>query len=151
MDSSSRRTGTSDPVDVIGRRIGAALVDIGILFFIFLSVGVLVGDTDTSDDGASVYLEGPGFIAFVAISLLYYFLPEASTGQTLGKRILGVRVEGLDGRPASTGAVAIRTLLRLVDSLPFLYLLGLLVALVTPRRQRIGDLAARTVVTRAPR
>jgi uncharacterized RDD family membrane protein YckC len=45
--------------------------------------------------------------------------------------------------------VAIRTILRLVDSLPFLYLLGFIVIMVTPRRQRLGDLAGGTTVARA--
>jgi uncharacterized RDD family membrane protein YckC len=138
-----------DRTDVLGRRIGAALVDIGVLFLVFLVVGISIGDTDSGDGEASVRLEDAGVLVFVGLSLLYYFLSEAATGQTLGKRLLRIRVESADGTSAGTGAIVIRTLLRLVDSLPALYALGLVVALITPRRQRLGDLAARTVVARA--
>jgi uncharacterized RDD family membrane protein YckC len=138
-----------DRSDVLGRRIGAALVDLGVLFIVFLAFGISIGDTESGDGGGSVSLRDAEVLVFVGLSLLYYFLSEAATGQTLGKRFLGVRVESIDGRSAGTGAIVIRTLLRVVDSLPALYLLGLIVALLTPRRQRLGDLAARTVVTRA--
>lgn len=138
----------SDPTEVFGRRIAAALVDIGVLFALFVFVGILVGDTGSNDGGGSVTLENGGFLVFAGLSLLYYFLGEAITGQTLGKRLLGVRVRSLGGGSASIGAVAIRTLVRPIDSLPGLYLLGFIVALISPRRQRLGDLAARTVVTR---
>jgi len=54
-----------------------------------------------------------------------------------------------DGARPGAGAILGRTLLRLVDSLPFLYLLGFIVMVATPRKQRIGDLVAGTTVTRA--
>jgi uncharacterized RDD family membrane protein YckC len=143
-------TGTAeDQTDVLGRRIGAALIDIGVLFVLFVILGILIGDTESGDGGAYVYLEGVEFLVFVGLALLYYFVLEAATGQTLGKRLLGIRVRRVDGGEAGGGATAIRTLLRPIDSLPLFYLLGLLVALATRRRQRLGDLAGRTIVTRA--
>jgi uncharacterized RDD family membrane protein YckC len=146
VKSSGSPERSEDRTDVLGRRIAAALVDLGALFVLFLVLGFLIGDTESGDGGGSVYLEGAGFLVFVALSLLYYFLPEAATGQTLGKRLLGVRVATLEGNAAGPGPVAVRTVLRVIDTLPFLYLLGLIVVLLTPRRQRIGDLAARTVI-----
>ena len=48
------------------------------------------------------------------------------------------------------GSVGLRTVLRVVDGLPFLYLVGFVAMLATgARRQRLGDLAARTLVTRS--
>jgi uncharacterized RDD family membrane protein YckC len=137
-----------DLQEVVGRRIAAALVDIGLLMLVFVVMGLLVGDSESGDGGGSIALEGAGFLVFVGITLLYYFASETATGQTLGKRLLGVRVRSAAGGEAGGGAIAIRTLLRLVDSLPFLYLLGFIVMMVTPRRQRLGDLAGRTVVSR---
>lgn len=87
-------------------------------------------------------------LAFALITLAYYFAGEVSSGQTLGKRLLGLRVTRSDGRPADAGRIAVRTLLRLVDNLPWLYALGLVVVLSTERRQRIGDIFADTVVVR---
>jgi uncharacterized RDD family membrane protein YckC len=121
----------------------------GLLFLVFLVLGLLIGDSESGNGGGSVSLTGAGFLVFVGITLLYYFVLEAATGQTLGKRLLGIRVRSVDGGEAGGGAVAIRTLLRLIDSVPFLYLLGFIVMMVTPRRQRLGDLAGRTVVSRA--
>jgi uncharacterized RDD family membrane protein YckC len=80
----------------------------------------------------------------------YYFGLEASSGATLGKRALGIRVAGVHGGVASASAIALRTALRIVDFLPLLYLVGFVAALATGRRrQRLGDLAARTSVLRA--
>ncbi len=138
-----------DSQEVIGRRIGAALVDIGVLFLVFVVLGVLIGDSESGNGGGQVTLDGAGFIVFVGLTLLYYFLQEAATGQTLGKRLLGVRVRAVGGGDPGAGRIAIRTLLRLIDSLPFLYLVGFVVMIATPRRQRLGDLAGRTVVGRA--
>ncbi len=69
-------------------------------------------------------------------------------GQTLGKKILGLRVideRGLKLRPSQ---VIIRNLLRVVDGLPALHALGGVIAFFSPRSQRLGDLAAGTVVVR---
>jgi RDD family len=75
---------------------------------------------------------------------------EAWAGQTVGKRLLGLRVLSAGGARPSVRAVAGRTLLRIVDWLPALYLAGFITMLATgTRRQRIGDLAARTAVARA--
>ena len=87
---------------------------------------------------------------FLAIALLYYFALEASIGQTLGKRALGLRVSRTGGVRPSVWAVAGRTLLRIIDWLPAMYLVGFITMMATgTRRQRIGDLAAGTAVTRA--
>lgn len=84
------------------------------------------------------------------LALVYYGLGEALTGQTLGKKLLGLKVVSEDGSPATVGQVVIRTLLRVVDQIPFLYLLGFFVMLVTDRqRKRIGDIVARTRVVAA--
>lgn len=63
---------------------------------------------------------------------------------------LGLRVEAVDGGRPSGQAIGLRTVLRLVDGLPFLYLVGFIAMLATgSRRQRLGDLAANTRVTRS--
>jgi uncharacterized RDD family membrane protein YckC len=140
----------NDPSEVLGRRIGAALIDILILALIFVAIGVASGGGNSDDGTVSVHTGTAGTLVFFAVELAYYFFQEAATGQTVGKRLLGIRVAAADGTPATRRQVAIRTLLRLVDILPALYLLGLVVALAGgERRQRIGDLAARTVVVKA--
>ena len=67
-------------------------------------------------------------------------------GRTPGKRIAGVRiVTRLGGTPA-LGALLIRNVFRLIDSMPAMYVVGLLCTLLTAQRVRIGDLAAGTIL-----
>lgn len=69
-------------------------------------------------------------------------------GRTVGKRVLGLRVadeRGLHLRPAQ---VVVRNLLRPIDALPFAYLVGGVAAFFNHHAQRLGDLAAGTVVIR---
>ncbi len=69
-------------------------------------------------------------------------------GQTLGKRLLGLRVIDARGMRLHFSQIAIRNILRAVDSLPYFYLIGGIAAFVNRRCQRLGDLAANTVVAR---
>lgn len=80
-----------------------------------------------------------------ALELVYFFVLEATWGQTIGKALLGLRVMQLDGSPARPSSVAARTILRVVED----NLIGLLVMVLTgKRRQRIGDLLGKTMVGR---
>ena len=72
-------------------------------------------------------------------------------GQTLGKKLLRLRVMDAQGLRLQFSQVVIRNLLRFVDSLPALYLVGGLVCLFNQRAQRLGDFAANTIVTWNPR
>jgi len=114
------------------------------------------GTTTTTSNGntTSVTAAGggfglPGSLMAIAIMLTYFFVMEATRGQTIGKRNYGLHVQSASGGPASLNAISGRTVLRLIDELPVFYLLGLLVALLTGRRRRrIGDWVAGTVVVR---
>jgi uncharacterized RDD family membrane protein YckC len=90
----------------------------------------------------------PYWLAFCVVAFLYFWLFEGLRGRTLGKRLCGLRVLDLDGGPAGLGAAFWRTVLRVVDWLPTLYLLGAIVMTARARNQRVGDLVAHTVVTR---
>jgi uncharacterized RDD family membrane protein YckC len=72
-------------------------------------------------------------------------------GRTPGKRAAHLRVLRADGRPVDLAASAIRNLVRLVEGLPLLYLPAAISILSTARNQRLGDLAAGTVVVREVR
>lgn len=73
--------------------------------------------------------------------------PARHAGQTLGMRWLHLQVVGGDGSPATAGQLALRWLMLLVDGM-FLGAVGLASMLLTPRRQRLGDVVADTVVVR---
>ena len=136
--------------DVLDRRIGAGLIDILVLILLAVLFTVLFGETQSGDGSFSAKLEGGPALAYVLVALAYYGVPEALTGQTLGKRLLGIRVVRLeDGSRASAGQVAARTVLRVIDGILF-YLVGVIALLATgSKRQRLGDMAGGTTVTRA--
>lgn len=139
-----------DTTDVLGRRIGAYVIDSILLGIVFVILGLATGGGSSSDNGASIKLGGGATLLFVVISFAYFIVCEGMTGQTLGKRLLGIRVVNQDGSRVSFGASFIRNILRIVDALPVLYIVGLITVLATgERRQRVGDLAARTRVVRA--
>jgi uncharacterized RDD family membrane protein YckC len=146
-------TNTVVPLDgsdqVLGRRILAALLDILLLGIFFVLLGIITGGAHSGSNSASVTLGTVGIEVFLLITAVYYFGCESTTGQTVGKRLLGIRVKSQDGSPATTRGVAIRTALRIIDVLPLLYLVGFVAMMVTGvRRQRLGDIAGRTVITR---
>ncbi|HMT94273.1 RDD family protein [uncultured Thiothrix sp.] len=89
-------------------------------------------------------------LAMILIFLLEWFYPVwfelRSQGQTPGKRLLNIYVAHLDASPISPAASVVRNLLRVVDFLPFFYGFGLASTLLSKRFQRLGDLAANTVV-----
>lgn len=94
-----------------------------------------------------------------AVTLLSYFVVGIGygivtewywRGQTVGKRLLRLRVIDQQGLRLQFSQIVIRNLLRLADALPFFYLLGGIVCLVSSRSQRLGDIGAGTLVIRAP-
>jgi uncharacterized membrane protein SpoIIM required for sporulation/uncharacterized RDD family membrane protein YckC len=86
-------------------------------------------------------------IPVVVIFLLYHPIVETLLrGVSPGKRFAGVRIATLEGGVPNTGALLLRNLFRLIDSAPMFYGVGLLMALFNRRSQRLGDLAAGTLL-----
>jgi hypothetical protein len=69
-------------------------------------------------------------------------------GRTPGKRVNGLRVVRSGGRPITFSRSALRNILRLIDILPGMYAVGMTVMFISPRNQRVGDLAAGSYVVR---
>ncbi len=134
----------------LGSRLGATAIDLviqGALLLVASLALTLAGSRLSGDLG--VFLLGVGTLVVTAIVLGYYIVFEAlNGGRTPGKAAFGLRVASADGTPVSLGAVTLRTLLRLIDFLPVAYTIGAISVLVSPRNQRVGDLAAGTVVIR---
>ncbi len=96
---------------------------------------------------AGVWVVAGVVLAGFAIFFGYFALFEAIwNGQTPGKRTVGLRVITLSGRPITALDSILRNLLRIVDQIPGIYAVGLVSVFVTARNQRLGDLAAGTVV-----
>jgi uncharacterized RDD family membrane protein YckC len=76
----------------------------------------------------------------------YYAVLEGLFGATVGKGLAGVRVTDLDGRRIGWQAALLRNVARLIDALPFLYLLGGILTVRSRQHQRLGDRFATTLV-----
>jgi uncharacterized RDD family membrane protein YckC len=136
--------------DLLGLRIAAALIDLAILGVLAVVLGATIGEASVDGGTFSNDLGGAGLAVFLGLAFLYYFVLEATIGRTVGKLLVGLKVVGPDGDRASVWAVGVRTVLRSVDWLPLMYLAGFVTAMATGvRRQRLGDLAAKTEVARA--
>jgi uncharacterized RDD family membrane protein YckC len=132
----------------IGRFL-AWIVDFACVSVVTTVVATLVGAVGlVSADLA----EAIGIIAFFIILIGYpIFCEWRLKGQTVGKRLFGLRVIDAQGLGLQLNQIVIRNLLRVVDLLPLLYLVGGAVSLLTSRSQRLGDLAANTIVVRDER
>jgi len=84
--------------------------------------------------------------SFIVLLLYAATLEWFWQGQTVGKRAVGIRVMDARGLPLSGTQVLMRNLLRVVDALPLLYLVGGASCIFTRRGQRVGDAVAGTVV-----
>jgi len=86
----------------------------------------------------------------ITLYLAYYFLQEGFFNTTLGKRAFGLRVVRSDGRPSGWREALLRTLLRVLEVNPLLFggLPAGLTIVFNGKRQRLGDLLARTLVIR---
>ena len=87
------------------------------------------------------------FFIFETIPLFFYTLcmEVFNRGQTIGKMVMKMRVVKIDGSTPTLGAYIMRWLLYIIDG-PGMSFLGVLVIILTKNNQRLGDLAAGTVV-----
>ena len=137
--------GFVEEVHVTGRRILAIIVD-SLLIGLLLSPFTLFGTN--SDGSMSTYQSVSQGLTYLVAVLLYFTLLEGYLGQTVGKMLLGIKVIREDnGEVPGLGTAALRTVLRLIDGL-FGYLVGFIAVMASAKRQRLGDMAAHTLVVR---
>lgn len=128
----------------VGSRFSAALIDLIIQLVLLGALAVafvITGDFGGWGAGAFVLL---AFLLFAGYDVSFEVL---ASGRTPGKRLNGIRVVRDDGSPVRFLTSAIRNVLRLID-IQFFYMVGIVSILVTGKNQRVGDLAAGTLVVR---
>jgi membrane protease YdiL (CAAX protease family)/uncharacterized RDD family membrane protein YckC len=124
------------------RRLLAALIDnlTWLLFYLWIYVFVVAAADLWSSEAAMVAI-----ILYFSLWFNYFSFCEWRWGQTIGKNAVGIEVRAIDRSPRLTfGQASIRNLLRLVD----FFLIGWVMIAASPRKQRLGDKAAKTVVLR---
>ena len=128
----------------VGRRAVAVIIDAILPCIVGWALGaVMGGSTATGFD-----LSGGPALVFFLIAFGYFVVMEKTQGATLGKKAMGLKVVRENGEAMDWGAVIIRNLLRIIDGIAF-YLVGAIVVWVSKKRQRLGDMAAKTLVVRA--
>lgn len=154
--------------------LGGAIAVVGVVIFLtrrfgekregtdaaslVLPIGLLGGGLLLALGGLAINLISPA-IGIALVFILYFlvdwgyaiFLEGLWSGQTVGKKLFGLRVIQESGVRLSWLQAFLRNLTRPVDRLPLFYLVGGLSALFTPSQQRLGDLLAGTVVVRERR
>ena len=135
----------------VGSRFLALAIDtliqiaIGVGLFIVVALALFLA-------GAAAVAARPWGLAVVVLGgfLVYYgyfaLFETVWNGQTPGKRVVGLRVIHASGRPVSAWEAILRNVVRIADQMPAIYAIGIVSVFLTERSQRLGDLAAGTVV-----
>jgi uncharacterized RDD family membrane protein YckC len=141
------------PLAGIGSRFIALLVDyiiwtLGLILLI--GVGILLGPALRAFNRLSAqWAEALFIFAIFLFNWGYFTLFEAYwNGRTPGKRIARIRVIQRTGRPIGLLESMARNLVRYVDQFPIFYGIGVITMFITKQHQRLGDLAAGTLVVR---
>lgn len=148
------------------RRCGALLIDILIRYTVIfgLAMAFLFSGIFASMPRA-FFSMGIGLIMVLLFLLTWFYGAVFETifnGQTPGKRMMGLRVISIDGRPINGVQATVRNMIRVADTMPLVslealgaetpfyfiptFVIGFFSMLVTQRMQRLGDLAAGTMV-----
>ncbi len=139
------KTVVSFNVAGVGSRIGAHVID-GFLLMVFWLVMVFVAGFAGFGFGAEI-IGGLVMLVLTSSLFLYFILLEwLWGGQTIGKKAMRLRVVSADGTPVTLRGAVYRNLMRPADFLPVMYFAGFIAMFMNERSQRLGDLAAGTIV-----
>jgi uncharacterized RDD family membrane protein YckC len=132
------------PVAGLGERIAARAIDLGIFLVLYILLFLVVLAIASILPRNLILVV---YLTMTAIFVFYSLLCEIfMNGQTIGKRIMKIKVISLDGSQATLGQYFIRWLFRLVDFWITGQVGGLLCIALTENKQRIGDIVAKTGV-----
>ncbi len=153
------RSNTALPLQYksVGIRFVAILIDTIIISIIStiitLPLGSSIAPTVNQQTGAISIAPAYWIVVIteLIIAFLYFTILEGRYGQTVGKIILKLKVLKTDGSPVNYKDAGIRTILRIIDEVPFIvpYLLGAIFIWSSDTKQRLGDRVAHTVVVQA--
>jgi uncharacterized RDD family membrane protein YckC len=125
----------------VGRRAVAVIIDSILLFVLGYVIAAMTGGT--TREGFEI--TGAPALIWFAIALAYYVVMEKTWGATLGKKVMNLKVVKQDGAAIDWQAAIVRNVLRIIDGF-FFYLVGAIVVWISKSKQRLGDMAAHTIV-----
>ncbi|HEY4236090.1 MAG TPA: RDD family protein [Gaiellaceae bacterium] len=136
----------------VGSRFASALLDYILQFIILVALALVLSFGAGFSPGSSAVGAAFWVVGFFAVFWGYDVAFEVlNSGRTPGKAANGLRVVRESGAPVTFAPSAVRNVIRLIDLIPGTYLVGITSILVTKRNQRVGDLAAGTLVIRESR
>lgn len=150
----------------VGSRCAARVLDQFIQTGVLIALGLVAaavggflgGGGSSSSSGGGAGTGGTAVATAVVIVLVFLvqfgydvLFETLASGRSPGKRWTGLRVVRIDGAPVGFVTSAVRNLLRLVDFLPGFYGVAMVAVLASNRNQRLGDMAAGTLVVREKR
>lgn len=129
-----------------GSRFAAALIDfIGILALAAI-IGYCTGEAYfDNENGFNITLHDGSALLFMLAWIIGFPVVEGLTGQTIGKRIIGIKVIRKNGNKGTVMQSIVR---HLFDPIDYCLLIGLIIIAVSSSKQRIGDLVANTIVVK---
>jgi len=133
------------PAPLLLRLVAGAIDLLPMVIATLVIVMMLPPDADPSLAVQDPQIEGI-FAMGMAAYLLHTTLTEAIFGRSIGKMVMGLKIVDFEGKPASVGARIARNFLRIIE-LAIWPMAGLMI--VSPLRQRAGDIAAGTIVVSA--
>jgi uncharacterized RDD family membrane protein YckC len=134
----------------VGERIAAYLLDLFIVFGTYILIWIALGISGLSSKLMSEHLTTFWLFLFpLTLFLGYHLLMEALiSGQSVGKKVIGIRVLRADGKEATFSDYLLRSILQLLDVFFSSGMLAVLLVSSTKNSQRLGDMAANTVLVR---
>ncbi|MEJ2904627.1 RDD family protein [Pedobacter panaciterrae] len=142
--NTSQHVAIDYPVAGLGERVAARLIDLGAFIVVAILLMVLTALTGSAQSKILVIsiwsIYGACFVFYDLISEIFM------NGQSIGKKLLKIKVISLNGGQASLGQYFIRWLFRLVDFTLTAQVGGLICVAITENKQRIGDIVAGTTL-----
>ena len=141
------------PVAGLGSRFIAILIDYIIWIAGFIVLWIIGAIVVSSTSMLSHMSENWAAAIFTILSFLLYWgyftlFEWLWNGQTPGKRVAKIRVIQKSGRAINLFEAIARNFIRVIDQIPLIYGVGVIVVFITKQHQRLGDLAAGTLVVR---
>jgi len=142
--AAKKRRASNPKYATILQRIGAFLID---MIIITILSGILIAIGFIGSAAAGTLFFGFALAGFTILFLYFVVLETIWEGQTVGKKVLNIRVVKENGKKIKLVDSLLRNILRIIDN-QIAGVVAVLLIVFTAKRQRLGDLVAGTIVVK---